>query len=96
MHSRLVTAGLLEYVGGLPKDGWLFPSLKAQGPDGKRSLTLSQNCTDYRRGKGIKRERLTFHSFRGNFASALDRAGVPQSDISALLGHSRGFSLCYM
>jgi integrase len=93
LHSRLETAGLLEYARGLPGDGWLFPSLKPQGPDGKRSLRLTKKFTDYRRRKGIERKRLTFHSFRGNFASALDQAGVPQSDISALLGHSRGFSL---
>jgi integrase len=93
LHSRLETAGLLEYARGLPADGWLFPSLKPQGPDGKRSLRLTKKFTDYRRRKGIDRPRLTFHSFRGNFASALDKASVPQSDISALLGHSRGFSL---
>ena len=36
--------------------------------------------------------RLVFHSLRKNFASALDRAGVPLADAAALLGHSRGFS----
>jgi integrase len=92
VHSELVTAGLLKYARGLPADGWLFPSLKGIGPDAKRSWYLGQRFTHYRRGLGIERERLTFHSLRKNFTSALDRAGVPQADAAALLGHSRGFS----
>jgi integrase len=93
VHSQLIAAGLLDYAENLPATGPLFPSLRGSGPDAKRSWYVSQQFTDYRRACGIEQgRRLVFHSLRKNFASALDRAGVPLADAAALLGHSRGFS----
>jgi integrase len=42
---------------------------------------------------GLTRERLSFHSTRKNFTTALDQAAVANTDIAMLLGHSRSFSL---
>jgi integrase len=92
VHSRLMAAGLLGYREGLP-EGQLFPTLRGAGADNKLGWYLGQRFTEYRRRCGVTRERLAFHSFRKQFATAMDRAGVPQADISAVLGHSRGFSL---
>jgi integrase len=93
IHSKLIAAGLLDYREGLPATGQLFPTLRGAGADSKLGWYLGQRFTEYRRRCGVTRERLTFHSFRKQFATAMDRAGVPQADISAVLGHSRGFSL---
>jgi integrase len=42
---------------------------------------------------GLTRDRLSFHSLRKNFTTALDVAAVPYTDIAMLLGHKRSFSL---
>jgi integrase len=88
-----MAAGLLDYREGLPATGQLFPTLRGAGADNKLGWYLGQRFTEYRRKCGVVRPRLAFHSFRKQFATAMDRAGVPQADISAVLGHSRGFSL---
>jgi integrase len=91
IHSALIKAGLLAYAQTLPA-GPLFPSLTPGGPDAKPGKYLGERFTRWRRTHGVVRERVSFHSLRKNFASALDRAGVPIADASALLGHGRGFS----
>jgi integrase len=85
LHGRLVDLTARE-------GDWLFPGLASCGPDGKRSLSISQAFTTHRRACGLDWPGLCAHSLRKNFASALDRAGVPLADAAALLGHSRGFS----
>jgi integrase len=90
LHSKLIAAGLLDYVKTLPA-GPLF-KLTPGGPDAKPGKYLGERFMRYRRALGINRPRVSFHSTRKNFASALDRAGVPVADASALLGHGRGFS----
>jgi integrase len=40
---------------------------------------------------GVTRKRVSFHSFRKTVATALDRVGVPENDVNAVLGWSRGF-----
>jgi integrase len=92
VHSELVKMGLLEYVKGLPDDQ-LFPGLRPGGPDDKLSWYFSRRYTEFRRGVGITRSRVSFHSFRKNFTTCLDNAGVPETDIQALIGHERGFTL---
>ena len=91
VHSKLIEAGLLDYARSLPNDA-LFPSLTPGGPDAKPGKYLGEKFTRYRREVGVNRERVSFHSFRKNFATALDQAGVAQADAAMLLGHARGFS----
>ena len=92
IHSMLVECGFLDYLKGLPA-GSIWPALKPGGPDGKLSWYLSKRFTEFRRGIGIDRPRLSFHSLRKNFATALDNAGATRDDIAALIGHERGFTL---
>ena len=91
IHSELIKRGLLKYVEGLPP-GALFPALKPGGPDGKLGWYFSKRFTNYRRDVGVVRRRKAFHSFRENVSTALDKAGVPQADVAALIGHDRGFT----
>jgi len=92
LHSILVQCGFLDYLKALPA-GSLWPALKPGGPDGKLSWYLSKRFTEFRRMAGIDRPRLSFHSLRKNFATALDNAGATRDDIAALIGHERGFTL---
>jgi len=91
MHSILIKCGLVSYLRGLPQ-GQLFPGLTPSGPDGKLSWYFTRRYTEYRRSLKVDRERISFHSFRKNVATALDNAGVPQADVAAILGHERGFT----
>lgn len=94
VHSRLIRAGLLEYVAHVRKQGhaYLFPGLKPGGPDKKRSWYLSRAFTQYRRDVGVTRKRTSFHGLRKNFTECLDRAHVAQSSTAQLIGHERGFT----
>lgn len=92
VHSMLIRCGLLDYLDALPA-GQLFPGLKPGGPDDKLSWYFTRRYTEFRRGVGVTRPRLSFHSFRKNVVTALDRARVPQADIAGLIGHERGFTL---
>jgi integrase len=92
VHSMLIRCGLLDYLDAL-SDGQLFPGLKPGGPDKKLSWYFTRRYTEFRRSVRIKRPRLSFHSYRKNFVTALDRARIPQADIAGLIGHERGFTL---
>jgi len=70
---------------------FLFPTLLPGGPDKKRSWNVSKAFTIYRRSVGVggvTRE-VDFHSFRRSFATALERAMVPQNVAAELLGHTK-------
>jgi integrase len=88
VHSALVRAGLLDYVGALPA-GPLFPGLKARASKGgKIGARLGELFRKRLVALGLKREGLCFHSFRHTVAGRLDAAGVPQSDAARVLGHA--------
>ena len=94
MHPHLVELGLPEYVSALVKAGYdrLFPELahNAVKGYGKPAGTwfnerfLGQKLNVPRDGK------LSFHSFRHNFISALDELDTPPPIQSQLAGHVRG------
>jgi site-specific recombinase XerD len=92
IHSRLIELGLLDYARTLP-EGQLFPTLLRSGPDARAAKNLSTRFIRYRHSLGIERAKLNFHTFRKQVETALDRAGIAEHDIKALMGHSRGFSL---
>ncbi|MDM7850426.1 site-specific integrase [Pseudochrobactrum kiredjianiae] len=96
VHSILIKAGLLDFVNH-HKDEWLFPHLKAGGPDKKRSWYITQRFTEHRRKLGVTRiddrtgkERVDFHSFRRTAIKALERARLPQTEVAQVVGHERG------
>jgi integrase len=77
-HPELVRIGVVDFYA----KGW---------PRSMAGMT-AKRFQAFRLAQGVDRDRLTFHSLRKTFASGLD--GVVARDVlSALLGHSRGFSL---
>jgi integrase len=90
VHSRLLDAGLSIYALMRP-EGPLF-DLTPGGPDRKPGKYLGEKFMRYRREHRVIRKRLSFHSFRKNFATALERASISITDAALLLGHSRAIS----
>ncbi len=88
-HSVLFKRGLLDYRERLAKKGSMWPALKPGGPDGKLSWYISKRFTDRRRALNLTRDRLAFHSLRKNVGTALERAGVPESEAVQILGHEK-------
>jgi integrase len=88
VHSTLIKLGLLEYRDRIGA-GSLWPALKPGGPDQKMSWYASKRFTVARRGLGLVRPRLSFHSLRKNVATALERASVPESEAVQVLGHEK-------
>lgn len=90
LHSKLLQLGFLDYVKTRPKDSMLFPDL-TQGPDGKWDRKLRRWFNDtYLKKVNIKRDRLSFRSFRRTFATKLRAAGVEETYAAELLGHAKG------
>src|SRR5262249_2221127 len=89
VHSELVRAGLLDYGQALPQGGLLFPGLKRrESKGGKIAARLGELFRKRLISLGLKREGLCFHSLRHTVATALERAGVPQTDAARVLGHA--------
>ena len=88
IHSVLLELGLLEYRERI-KAGSLWPALRPGGPDGKLSWNASPAFTKRRRSLGLDRPLLSFHSLRKNVGTALERAGVPESEAVQVLGHEK-------
>jgi integrase len=88
IHSKLVRAGLLDYVKAL-KTGPLFPGLTRRASKGNK---LGPRVGELFRKKlialGLKREGLNFHSFRHTVSNTLEIAGVSQTDAARVLGHA--------
>ncbi len=82
VHSGLIELGFMRYVEAI-SEGTLWPGITPTGPDKKRSHTFSKRFPDFRRGKKIERDRLSFHSLRKNVVAALEAARVHQSEVAA-------------
>lgn len=98
VHSMLVRCGFLEYLEHVRGQGYefLLPGLKPGGPDGKRNWYFTRTFTEYRRGVNVERldpqtgrNRVSFHSFRKNVGTALERARIPESEAVQVLGHEK-------
>lgn len=89
LHPRLIQLGLLDHWKAQVDLGHtrVFPDLSAGGPDGRYGYKLTQQLGTYRKQVGISRPGVDLHSLRGNFATALHDAGVPESIANELLGH---------
>jgi integrase len=87
IHSELIRLGLLDYVHHIPDGSRLFPWC-----EGKATNAVADGFKKWRARIGLGRKGLHFHSLRKNFTSPLDAAGVPQSDVAAIVGHERGFT----
>jgi len=88
LHHELIDVGLLRYRDALPKDSMLFPGLKGKGSKpGKLGPRLGDAFKRLRERLGIVRQGVNFHSFRHTVGDRLRKAGVPEDDRAALLGH---------
>jgi integrase len=88
IHRALIDAGLLRYRAALPPGSMLFPGLgsgKTKG--GKLGPRLGEAFSWWRKKLGIVRPGVNFHSFRHTVGDRLRKAGVPEDDRAALLGH---------
>jgi len=74
---------------GRQKSEFLFRELTPGGPDKKRGWYISKAFTAYRRKMKVPDGETDFHSFRRCFATALERAMVPQNVAAELMGHTK-------
>jgi integrase len=90
MHSELVRAGLLDYIGALPdKGGLLFPGLKRRtSKGGKIGARLGELFRKRLIALGMKSDGLCFHSLRHTVAQRLEAAAVSQTDAARVTGHA--------
>lgn len=89
VHSELLRMGFVQYAEHVREQGhaYLFPGLKPSGPDGKRSWYVGKRFTDYRRSVGVGAKESTFHCFRKNVSTALERARIPEVEAARVVGH---------
>jgi integrase len=91
VHSRLIQLGFLDYVKAIDS-GPLFPALPVDKRSGGRGHTIAKRFPDYRRSRGVDRDRLVFHSFRKSFVRALQLAHVDINRAALVVGHEEGFT----
>ena len=93
IHSRIIEAGLLDYLQRLPEGSSsgasLWPGLKPGGPDKKLNWYFTKQFHALRQRLGIDRERVGFHSFRKSVATKLEQARIPESEAVQVLGHEK-------
>jgi integrase len=88
LHRAIIDAGLLQYRDALPPGSRLFPGLQGRkSKGGKLGPRLSDAFNGWREKLGIVRPGVNFHSFRHTVGDRLRKAGVPEDDRAALLGH---------
>jgi integrase len=88
LHRALIDAGLLRYRDALPPGSMLFPGLgSGKSKGGKLGPRLGEAFKWWRKKLDIVRPGVNFHSFRHTVGDRLRKAGVPEDDRAALLGH---------
>lgn len=92
LHPELIRLGFLDYIVDVKMARFehVFPGLTwgTSGPGDSVGDWL--NRTYLRKTCGIDDPAKVFHSFRHTFATAAERAGVPDGRIAQLTGHSSG------
>lgn len=92
IHSNLVSLGFLDFVRvrkAVDPLARLFPDV-ALAADGYYSSSFSKWFSRFLKGLGLKRDKLTFHSFRHTFEDAARLARIDHAIMNALQGHSAG------
>ncbi|WP_083936147.1 site-specific integrase [Methylobacterium sp. B1] len=91
MHPKLIELGLLQYVTELRSQGQtkLFPSFTYCTKNGWGRVLGRWFNEMFLPELGIKNESLVFHSLRHTVTNSLQREGVPQPIVQALIGHTR-------
>lgn len=90
IHSELIRLGFITYVQRLQRRGTaaVFPNLQAGGADDKFGHGFSKWFTRYRRGVGVYRKKLDFHSLRHTATTLMHHADVSPTVLDHLTGHA--------
>ncbi|WP_417463573.1 DUF6538 domain-containing protein [Kordiimonas sp.] len=86
LHTRLWW--LTKRGGGNPEEK-IWPRFNPEGPYKKPGEDASKMFGAFKKKLGITEKGKTFHSFRKNFTTQLENAGVYYSAIQDILGHRR-------
>lgn len=98
IHPALAEIVKRRVAGLRPTDDLFpdWPAPQAEGSKRERSAYFSKRFTKYRRDLGVddviegkRRSLVNFHSFRRWFITKLERAGVSEPLIAAIVGHKR-------
>ncbi len=87
MHPVLVD--LVARLKRQSGDGFLIPWLLRGGTDEKRGHYVGKRFSHVKVRLGFKDEALNFHTLRNAFMQRCEEAGVPESTVKLLVGHSR-------
>ena len=71
------------------KAGFLIPGLLTSGKDDKRGVLIGKRFGVALKSAGLARIGLDFHAFRYTVITQMEGAGVPESTIRLIVGHSR-------
>ena len=90
IHPLLLELGFLDYVDAQKRAGkWdLFPGLRPEKAT-RAGENLGEWFSRYLEYIGMKRERLSFHSFRHTFDTHLFNREAPDVRVSELMGHAQ-------
>lgn len=90
LHPDMIELGFLDYVEGLPKDGQLFPMLKAN-PAGWYGHNFGKRWGEYlRREAELDSPVRPSHGYRHAFKSMCREVNIPEELHDALTGHDNG------
>jgi integrase len=71
-------------------DGFLISGLRPGGEDSKRNHYIIKRFVRFNRVTvGVNDSAVVFHSLRKNFASQLERSGVPENIAQQIIGHAK-------
>lgn len=87
VHPELVAIGLVDFASR--RKGPLFPDL-SPGADGYYSTTFSKHFRRHLESVGVKRSKISAHSFRHTFKTAGASCSVPELQLDAMMGHTSG------
>lgn len=89
LAQPLLDAGFLDYVSEVKRAGHqrLFPHLPNNDGNGF-GKQMSKQFAVYIKKRGIKDDGMGMHAFRHTLATRLDRAGVSESSIARITGHT--------
>jgi integrase len=90
IHKELVRLGLLDHVAACrqAEEALLFPNLTRGGADARLGHAFSKWFTRYRQDKGLYRPGLDFHALRHTASTLMHQAGVADSVVDHVTGHS--------
>lgn len=88
-------APLVRHLRDTSTDGFLIPGAKPGGYDSKRSHYLSRAFGFAKKRLGFTDKALVFHTLRNSFMQRCENAGVPESTVKLIVGHSRQGSMTY-